>query len=276
MGIEFKLLFTNNIKPLGNAKKNILEVINDKSPSSSEIKKAIDGGMKAVDLVMDNVDSIIKPASTVFGIASFIALTLGVVRKFSGVDENEYDSGGYWEMATAGLCGGLHLYLSNRAKSLMRYVDNMERLIKDAAEVGRDIKIWEMKKNEGAEYAKLVQQQAEAEKANQLDFFKQAQEIASTNAANMYKSDIDYLKGKNEKLFKANEKLAEAIKNSDKVINAMREESLNLQNNYDLLVNALKAANIDVNAFMQNMSANNNQAGLGAATPNLGGTVINP
>ena len=111
MGIEFKLLFTNNIKPLGNAKKNLMEVVNDKNPSSSEIKKAINGGMKAVDLVMDNVESIIKPASTFFGVSAFIALTLGIVRKFSGVDENEYDSGGYWEMATAGLCGGLSLSL---------------------------------------------------------------------------------------------------------------------------------------------------------------------
>ena len=147
-----------------------MEVANDKNPSSSEIKKAISGGMKAVDLVMDNVESIIKPVSTVLGVAAFVAQTYGVIRKFTGIDENEYDSEGYWEMAIAGLCGGLSMYLINRTKSLIRYTEHMERLIKDAAEVGRDIKLWEMKKMEKMSYAEIMAKEAKAQKRRELAY----------------------------------------------------------------------------------------------------------
>ena len=73
-------------------------------------------------------------------------------------------------MAIAGLCGGSSIYLSNRAKSLLRYSENMDRLIRDATDFAKEVRMWEMKKMEKISYAEIMAKEAKARRKRELAY----------------------------------------------------------------------------------------------------------
>lgn len=272
MGFEFKLLFTNNVDQLNAARAALNEAVLDSAPTTTNIKHAIREGMKAVELVNNNVEGVIRPISTFTGVSTFIALGYGAITAFSGLDENGNDGTAYWAFYVGGGLGAITLYLKHRIKSLMEYNRGIHSLIKDAADYAKELKEWEDRQRNERRQTDFIREQAERQHNYAIDYMTQQQALQVNTQNQLWEAEKRSLVEQIELANKRNAEMEKTLSGTREMMSVI--ESLKSQlGDFTNIANMMKAE--------EQQKAQSDLSGLGAPVPNveggenLGGTVIN-